>query len=201
MSSTNRSEARKSHKSDYYVTPHKDVELFCEEVQKELGLIFNSKVILDPCAGGCEKYDMSYPTALNKYPVKDIITSDIREDSRAEYKCNYLKTDIKELMRGEYNRPDIIITNPPFNKAVEIIEKAIDDVADDGYVIMLLRLNFFGAKCRFDFWGRQMPTHCFVHHERIGFIPTAPKNTDSIEYAHMVWKKGEYPDHTKLKVI
>ena len=97
------------------------------------------------------------------------------------------------------------------------LEKAMKDVKDDGYVIMLLRLNFFGSKDRFPFFKQYMPEWCFVHHIRIGFLDKKdeegyvvfdkssglPKRgtTDSIEYCHMVFRKGYHPDHTKLVII
>ena len=95
--------------------------------------------------------------------------------------------------------PDIIITNPPFYLAKDIIDKALRDVREGGYVAMLLRLNFFGSKDRFPFFQKQMPTWAYVHHRRFSF--TDDGKTDSIEYCHMVWKKGDQPKFTKLDVI
>jgi hypothetical protein len=145
-------------------------------------------VILDPCAGGDAQHPMSYPAAL-KVPVK---TMDIREDSLAEIKGNYLTTDLDYA-------PDLIITNPPFNIAIDIIRKALLDVRDGGFVIMLLRLNFFGGQLRKKFWEQYMPKYCYVHHKRMSFTDNGA--TDSIEYAHFVWQKGYDPEFTKTKVI
>ena len=52
MSSTNRSNARKEHIADYYVTPVADVELFLKEFDKRVKLDWNNIKIIDPCAGG-----------------------------------------------------------------------------------------------------------------------------------------------------
>lgn len=187
MSSTNRGYSR--HKSDYYVTPLKPIEEFLEEFNKE-GLSEGVCEVLDPCAGGDSVNPMSYPEVLKRQFDK-IHTLDIREDSLAEEIGNYLD---KKL---EYE-PDLIITNPPFNLARPIIEKALKDVKDGGKVVMLLRLNFFGSKDRRDFFRDNMPTHCFVHHKRISFTKGS---TDSIEYAHFVWQKGIEQNHTKLILI
>ena len=62
-----------------------------------------------------------------------------------------------------------------------------------------------------------MPEWCFVHHIRIGFLDKKDENgyvvfdpktglpkrgsTDSIEYCHMVFRKGINPEFTKLVVI
>jgi hypothetical protein len=191
MSSTNR--GYKRHKSDYYVTPVRDIENFINYITNDIPNIFNGN-ILDPCAGGDEKHQMSYPNALLNKGINpnNITTVDIRKDSKAMIKENYL--DIK--CPGDFN---CIITNPPFKIALPIIKKALDDVNDNGYVIMLLRLNFFGSQKRFSFWNKYMPKYVYVHHKRMSF--TDKGGTDSIEYCHMVWKKDDYPKFSKIKVI
>lgn len=205
MSSTNRGYDR--HKSDYYITPQGEVELFLNEFLKVEPDGLNGE-ILDCCAGGDEKNQMSYPNALINIGVDPykITTVDIRKDSRAMIKENYLTIDC----HGDF---DMIITNPPFKITLGkdytrggkvekgILEKALNDVNDGGWVIMLLRLNYFGSDSRKPFWDNYMPKYCFVHHKRMGFIPEKPNKTDSVEYAHFVWKKNDYPEFTQLKVI
>ena len=140
---------------------------------------------------------MSYPKALREYyAIPDdwngIRTIDIREDSLAETKCNYINTKL------DYE-PFLIISNPPFNQAISFIKKALNDVKYGGYVAMLLRLNFLETKARKDFFEMYMPEYIFVHHKRISFIEGG--GTDSVAYAHYVWKKGYYPEFAKIKVI
>lgn len=223
MSSTNRSSSRNKHIADYYVTPISDIELFLKKFNEFYSLDWNHSKILDPCAGGNPKirndwgikeayHPMNYSTAIhNVFGKCNIKNIDIRSDSLAEIKGDYLTMDVKKF------QPDIIITNPPFNLAVPIIEKAIDDVADNGYVIMLLRLNFFGSQSREEFFKKYKPESVFVHHIRIGFTDKKddggytifdrdgnPRrgSTDSIEYMHAVWHKGNLqPDYTKLILI
>jgi hypothetical protein len=147
---------------------------------------------LDPCAGGDTKHPMSYYQVIaDSFEPAVLDTMDIREDSLAETKADYLATP----MLGY----DIIITNPPFYLAKEIIEKALSEVNDGGYVIMLLRLNFLGSKGRYEFWDKYPAKHIFVHHQRMSF--TDKGGTDSIEYAHFVWQKGHKPETMKLEII
>lgn len=188
MSSTNRSNARDSHKSDYYVTPLKPIyELF-----EKMNFINPDFKFLDPCAGGDSENEMSYPTVIKElYPNCEIKTLDIREDSLAEEKIDYLKSDMKD-------KYDVIITNPPFNIAREIITKSLYDVKEGGYVIMLLRLNFFGSKERRSFWIDNMPITTYIHTKRISFTKGS---TDSIEYCHMIWKKDVSQNHTTAILI
>ena len=197
MSSTNRHNAEKRHIADYYVTPVKDIITFLGALDEEVSLDIWDKTILDPCAGGDPSHDMSYPKALREYyAIPDdwngIKTIDIREDSLAETKCNYIETKL------DY-KPFLIISNPPFNQAIEFIKKALDDVEDGGYVAMLLRLNFLETKARKDFFDNYMPTWIFVHHKRMSF--TDAGGTDSVAYCHMVWKKNDYPKFAKIRVI
>lgn len=195
MSSTNRSNCRNFHISDYYVTPVDKIITFLNEFSRYEDILSRpDTLILDCCAGGDKRHSMSYPEALIKFGVNpsNIETVDIREDSLANIKTDYLTYECS-------NKFDVIITNPPFSLARSIIEKALDDIKDNGFVIMLLRLNYFGGKLRKDMWEKQMPKYAFVHSRRMSF--TDDGKTDSIEYMHCVWQKGYYPEFAKLKVI
>ena len=125
MSSTNRSDARNQHIADYYVTPVPEIEKFLQEFEKIYGYHLWHGKILDPCAGGDEHHDMSYPVCLEKYNRNHIDTIDIRHDSRAETIGDYLQLDCKD-------KYDLIITNPPFNIALPIITKALQEVKAGG---------------------------------------------------------------------
>ena len=201
MSSTNRGYER--HKTDYYVTPHKPIKDFlahflsdCQNniITDHLNIADRPDRLmwLDPCAGGDKENAMSYPAVLNECFGVTPDTIDIRTDSLAEIKADYLTHTL------DY-QPNVIITNPPFFLAKEIILKALNDVSENGYVAMLLRLNFFGSKERQSFFEDRMPILTYVHSRRFSFTPD--KKTDSIEYMHAVWQKGNYPRHTKLTII
>lgn len=187
MSSTNRGSDR--HVSDYYITPTNEIKKFWVEFKK-YNDISDINYVLDPSAGGDDKHPMSYPEVL-KDENFELITMDIREDSLAALKGDYLKTTFDKSF-------DMIFTNPPFVQALEFLEKALNDVKDDGYVIMLLRLNFLGSKARNEWLRNNMPYEIYVHSKRMSF--TEDGKTDSIEYAHFVWKKG-YKDVTKLYLL
>ena len=129
------------------------------------------------------EHPMSYPLAIyNVFGKCNIDTYDIRSDSLAAHKEDYLKTKLNY-------QPDMI---------------------------MLLRLNFLGSKERFPFFKDNIPEYIIAHHKRICFCEKHDKDgylifgknglpkrgsTDSIEYAHMVWRKGYNPEFAKLKVI
>lgn len=221
MSSTNRSEIRNFHVSDYYITPIDEIKKFLHIFLEDTEISFKNKYIIDCCAGGNKiiknsegkiieiAHDMSYPKAIEEVFNETVETYDIRNDSLAMHKCNYLEVILDK-------KPDIIITNPPFKLAKEIITKSLSDIKDHGVVIMLLRLNYFGSQQRKEFWKNNMPKYCYVHSQRMSFIEKKDENgcvifkkdgtpckagTDSIEYAHYVWVKGENPQYCNLKII
>jgi hypothetical protein len=197
MSSTNRGYSR--HESDYYRTPPKAIKDFLgcflgvlQEQNHWLSARPDKVLWYDPCAGGDATHAMAYPSVIENELGAIVGTNDIRPDSPAETHEEYTKCNISP-------EQDIIITNPPFYQAEEIITKALQDVNTGGFVIMLLRLNFLGSEKRKKFLDANTPKYIFVHHKRISF--TDSKKTDSVEYAHFVWVKGENPKSSELILI
>jgi len=136
---------------------------------------------------------MSYPEALSRTTLDyNLATLDIREDSLADVHTDYLSYTCKD-------KYDMIITNPPFNIAQQVITKAFNDVKDNGFVCMLLRLNYYGSRDRFNFWKHNMSKYTIVHHKRMSF--TEDRKTDSIEYMHCVWQKGNKQNNSRLYLI
>ncbi len=194
MSSTKRGYNR--HKLDYYITPVSEIVKFIENLNEKEVNFFENKVLLDPCCGGDYENQPSYPEAFRSLSlVNELYTIDIREDSKATYKEDYLTFDIKRIQK----EIDIIITNPPFYLAINIIKKALSDVKEGGYVIMLLRLNFFGSDKRNEWLRNNMPKFCFIHAKRMSFVKSG--GTDSIEYAHFVWQKENFKNYTKTYLL
>ena len=196
MSSTNRGTQRNA--DDYYVTPHWLIEDFLAAFAENNMLVCSpdeSPRVLDPSAGGCDKYEMSYPTVLEKEGFT-VESWDIREDSRANLKgVNFL--NVPSALLPKYN---MIITNPPFNVAQEFTEHALEMVKEGGLVIMLQRLNWLGSQKRKPMWQKLPLAAVYVHSKRPGFDPLKPSKTDSTEYAHFVFCKG-YEQAPELFVI
>lgn len=179
MSSTNRGRSRNI--SDYYITPEEEINKFLDSFLGDSDYCKDFDV-LDPCAGGDSNHLMAYPNALLKRGFKNITTIDVRPDSKADIKGDFLQLELQKSY-------DFIITNPPFYIAEEVIKKAMKNVVDGGWVIMLLRLNFMGSQNRRDFWLKYPPLGIYIHSKRMCF--TGDGKTDSIEYAHFVWRKME----------
>ncbi|MDC3214513.1 SAM-dependent methyltransferase [Pseudoalteromonas distincta] len=186
MSSTNRGTQRNA--DDYYVTPHWLIHDFIDAFAENNNFHFDKEEyprVLDPSAGGCDKYPMSYPTVLEQEGF--IVESwDIREDSRA----NLTGVNFLNVPSYESRKYDMIITNPPFNQAQAFTEHALEMVKEGGLVIMLQRLNWLGSQKRKPMWQKLPLAAVYVHSKRPGFDPQKPSKTDSTEYAHFVFCKG-----------
>ncbi|MGE6448867.1 SAM-dependent methyltransferase [Pseudoalteromonas tetraodonis] len=186
MSSTNRGTQRNA--DDYYVTPHWLIEDFLAAFAENNMLVYSpdeNPRVLDPSAGGCDKYPMSYPTVLEQEGFF-VESWDIREDSRA----NLTGVNFLNVPSYESRKYDMIITNPPFNQAQAFTEHALDMVYEGGLVIMLQRLNWLGSQKRKPMWQKLPLAAVYVHSKRPGFDPQKPSKTDSTEYAHFVFCKG-----------
>jgi hypothetical protein len=201
MSSTLRGSKRAEY--DYYRTPQKPITQILEAlIQYDVlpnDKPINQLVFLDPCAGGDNTNPtMPYPHAItNLYqPLTPIRTVDIREDSSAQYHLDFLSQTNEELQDTFY---DVIITNPPFDIATQIIETAHLYTRHKGIIVMLLRLNFWGSIQRQPFFQKYPPAYCFIHPRRMSFTPD--NKTDSIEYAHFVWVKDERPPYCKTILL
>jgi hypothetical protein len=191
MSATNRGSVR--NKEDYYITPQHTIEEFLAAFAKvEPRLLEPHRLFLDPCCGGDEYNAAAYPTAIRKFCNSPIVaTHDIRADSEAQRIGDYLADSLNVY-------PDFILSNPPYNKAVEFIEKALSEVRHGDYVAFLLRLNFLGSQKRKSFFERTLPKYIFTHSRRPKFMKSG---SDATEYAHFVWQKGWNDKFSKTIVI
>lgn len=209
MSSTGRSDARKGHEFDYYKTPEWIIEEFFNAMKsieanaltshtlfEELETMHSEYGLLDPCAGG-QFFDgeasMAYPAfILSMGNCGEIHTMDIREDSPAEIHCDFLNTDLDR-------KYGVVISNPPYTLAQEFITKALECTVDNGYVVMLLRIGFFGSAKRKKWFKAHMPEFTILHHKRPSFSNDG--KTDSDYYAHFVWRKGYHPKESRLILV
>jgi hypothetical protein len=183
MSATGRGTIRNA--NDFYPTPD-----WC--IEEALWAFFSlersfllSDFILDPSAGL-----RPYERALKKRGFENIFNFDINPAANPDVVTNFL------AMNFQF-KPRVIITNPPYNLAQEFVIKSLSQVQDQGFVIFLLRLNFFGSQKRANLFKAFPPKYCFVHSRRPSFTG---HGTDATEYAHFVWQKG-FVGMTSLKVL
>lgn len=174
MSSTNRGSHR-AHR-DHYDTPEYTIQSLLDVHSIEYPA-------LEPCAGNL---------AISNMLTEGLVhTNDINERSPAKRHVDYL-----DKIGFRFFGYKTIITNPPFRIAQQIIERALEDVLEGGEVIMLLRLNFLGAKIRKQFWQDVPLKTVYVLSRR----PRFHGSGDSVEYAWFIFERG-YTGKTTIGVI
>ena len=145
--------------NDYYPTPQKCIEALFQVIDfhnlKDEGWTF-----AEPCKGLAAAIYQHFP-----------------EDSE------YCELDEgKDYFNSTWeNKPDIIITNPPFKLAKEFLEKSLQE-AD--VCIYLLRLGFLESKKRLEFNQQNPPTNLIVLSARPSFVAGG---TDKTAYAWYVY--------------
>ena len=175
MSSTKKNSNKRA-ENDYYPTPDWCVNRLLDDLSLPPGNW------LEPAAGDgavIRAVNKSYkrPVAWTAAELQDKFKSDLEAlvDPSRVHMGSFFETGLNKEF-------DVVITNPPFSKALEFIKKSIE--LEPEYVCMLLRLNFMGSGERSDFLREHTPD--------IYVLPNRPsfngKGTDSIEYAWFVWR-------------
>lgn len=90
---------------------------------------------------------------------------------------------------------DLILGNPPYNIAEDVIRRAWSLLSDGGMMMFLLLLNFWSTQDRAVRLFRQIkPIHVAPYAKRPSF--TGDGKTDAREYALFIWQKGNIPAMT-----
>jgi hypothetical protein len=155
---------------DFFPTPPAVTRAFIEEVPLPDGLW------CEPCVG-----DGHIIKAVG--PREGWATYDIRDVERPELSDHH-ESAYDFLEHDESLRFDVIITNPPFYLAEEIVRKALSCAT---HVAMLLRLAFLETRKREAFHAEH-PSDVHVLSRRPSFMANGA--TDSSAYAWFHWGPG-----------
>lgn len=168
-------------KNDYYATNPKDTLDFIEQLSTD-GFSLDNKTILEPCAGAGHITDV----LLEKY--KDITVD--------QFDIAPKRDDVQELdfLKGEFGKYDVVLTNPPFKIAKDIITKSLD-IADE-YVIMFLKLQFLESVSRKE-WLKNSPLkYIYVYSRRASPMmngsnidENGKKFSNTMTFAWFVWEQ------------
>lgn len=160
---------------DYYATEPKAVE-------KLLELETFAPVIWEPACG------QGHIAEVLKEKGYKVLCSDLIDRGYGTGGIDFLKADIYEVFDGD------IVTNPPYNVALDFIKKALDVVKPGKKVAMLLKIQFLEGKKRKDFFSKFPPRTIYVSRSRIRCAPNGDfdnfRNGSTICYAWYVWEKG-----------
>lgn len=187
MSATNRGSNRSP--SDFYETPAWAVEQFLDEFYRGRQTPYS---ILEPCAGSGAIIEVLRQRI--SAAVIDACEIEARHEKELTSICNgqLFIQDFRTLYKTGH---DLVITNPPFSLAQEIIEHVFATKDYSTEVVMLLRLGFLESQKRKEFWDKHPLTQLYVLSERPSFTK---KGTDSAAYGWFVWSETRPP---LIKVI
>lgn len=194
MSSTKRGGVRSS--ADVYKT-----EAWVVDCLMNAGPDLPGGLWLEPCAGTGNIVD-----AVNAHrsDVSWMLTEVLEEQCtvlRERYTAPILCQSSLEPMALP-GIPDVIITNPPFSLAWEMLN-VWAALYPTSHIVLLLRLNFLGSAVRADLLTGY-PPDVYVLPNRPSFVGAeiVRGKTDSIEYAWMHW--GPVPrarEYGRVKVL
>jgi hypothetical protein len=174
VSSANRGRIRNA--DDLYETPHFLIEAYIPQLVSRFMVQGKmSPAIWEPCAGN----GRIVRVLKHHFPHARIIASDLQDYPDLDFTGNFLEMDATE-----YEKFDLIISNPPFFRAQEVCQHAMTFLKPDGTVAMLERIGFLGSKQREPWLSNHVPDVA-LSPRRASFLPT--RQADSVEYSWLSW--------------
>jgi hypothetical protein len=150
------------------------------------------KSLLDFGAGKGELINI-----LKKFDFLEVSGADLFKKPKSLNKdIKWYQLDLNNKFKTK-NKFDFVIGNPPFNDALDHVQRALSLTKSTGGVGFLLRIGFFASISRFEFWQKHPAKKVWVLAERPSF---AHGTTDAQEYAFFYWTPG-YKGATEIEVI
>lgn len=171
---------------DFYPTPLS----VAQDALTYIPLTTNPSCILDPGAGT----GVWGRAARGLFPKATITGIDMRPVPRpAAYNFwftgDYLLMDAAPAF-------DLVMGNPPYKYAEQFVRQAYRMLEPNGYLIMLLRMNFLEGQARADgLWRTHPLKQAVVCSKRVSF--SGDGKTNATAYAYFIWQKG-YTGETRL---
>lgn len=171
---------------DFFPTPPWSSRALVEDVLPQLGAALDpaSMTLWEPAAGGGHMVE-----TLRPY-FREAFASDVYD-----YGCGYAVGSFvgegPDVARCPFT-PDLIVTNPPFNAALEFAERALDEARVGA--ALLVRSNWAEGCHRYQRLFRDRPPSVigqFV--ERVPMVKGRwdPEASTATSYAWFVWRKGD----------
>ncbi len=188
--------ARVNHpEHDFYETPAEVVwallkhEKFDDELDE-------GEWVLDPCCGN---------GAIIKVLAKNGFTAEGFDIKMRDFVCP--ETDFLSLVTDGYDMltpddfvalacPDYIITNPPFKLALPFVKQALKFARKK--VAMLLRMQFYETKGRYEFLKEDPPIRIYSFSDRVDMIGV---NSKMMWFGWFVWEIGYKGPTTIIPIL
>jgi len=136
-----------------------------------------SGTVFEPCVGDSSIAD--------EFRDCCVATNDINSERTADWHLDAARPDAWK----SFHACDWVVTNPPFNRAFEILTLAHKHARKG--VVMLLRLSFLEPTQARSYWLSQTPPQAQFILPRCSY--TEDGKTDSVTTAWFVWAKGVRP--------
>ena len=164
-------DGKKRKENDFYPTPeYATIELLKRE-------LFTGNIFEPACGDGA----ISKVLMAEGYKVR---SSDLIDRGFGETGCDFLLNNFQVC-------PDNIVTNPPFNLALEFINES--KACTKGKIAMFLKTTFLEGVKRYDmFQDKQFPLKCmYQFSKRVSFGKDngTHKNGGMMAFAWFVWDK------------
>ncbi|MCQ2077634.1 MAG: hypothetical protein MJZ20_11540 [Bacteroidaceae bacterium] len=167
---------------DFYATDPKAAELLCDLMD------FNNNIWECACGSGC----LSEVFKARGY---NVYSTDLVDRGYGIGGVDFLQCT--ETFDGD------IITNPPYSKAQQFVEKALELVPEGNKVVMFLKVQFLEGKARREMFDRTPPKLIYVSSSRLLCAKNAEfdklsSSSSAVAYAWYIWEKG-YTGDTVVK--
>lgn len=173
---------------DYFPTPPWAMRAPLHELLIPLGLDLGSQRVREPAAGGGHLLG-PLSEVFNAVDHSDVADWGIDPPIR-----DFTFETVDTLARDGLERPDWIITNPPFEIAATFFERAIA-IATVG-VAFFCRIGWIAGQERFHTIFRDFPVTYFCpFSERVALIEGVwdPEASSATDYAWFIWIRGAAP--------
>lgn len=164
------SEKHSRHEKDHYPTPPECTVALCDFFAQRYAI---THPVWEPACG-----EGQMVSVLSKY-YPSVFATDIRPDAGYGEQADFLSFS-EPLAKN-------VVTNPPFDLAVEFIEKCISLKLDT--FSLLLKAHFFHAANRYHLFLNNPPLFILPLTWRPVFVPTRGKQP-TMEFSWFVWFKG-----------
>ena len=181
MGASNHSPLKREYR-DYYATDPVTIDALFKQEK------FCEKIWEPACGEGhLSKRIASYGKRVRESDIEDRMNNEVLDFLTCEDKWD-----------GD------IITNPPYSKAKEFVEKSLELIKDGGKVAMFLKLTFLEGQARRKLFEQNPPKTVYVFSKRQNCARNGDfstyKTNSNICYAWFVWEKN-YKGITGIKWI
>lgn len=175
--------------SDYYATTPELAELCCRTLKTDFiarpRRVLEPSTILEPTCGS----GSWLPGIRSTWPGARIHAVEKHPDLGDYTRGRGFSVEVQDVFRAQLGTYDLIVGNPPFSLADDLIPMLISRLNPGGVLAFLLRLNFFAGQERYERLWRIFPaTAAYPLPARPGFTPDG--GSDGTDYMMCVWTPG-----------